>query len=197
MILIAAVVQRWIDHCVSTKAAHILSDHRPLVVAFKCSHLPRFTAEDTKLCAPQLLWKSASESEIAAYHDHTKRLLSNETLPLSVLSCSTTDCCDRSHYLELIDTTLISLMSYWYRVYTVRENQEKTYLFRDGQGKSGNSMEKSGKTWKKSGRFCWKVLTSYESRSIVYFSYCMSNKLDFILFSLFRHFLTINVAWNV
>ena len=42
----------WIDHCVSTKAAHasishmevlhnfILSDHRLLVVAFKCSHLP-------------------------------------------------------------------------------------------------------------------------------------------------------------
>ena len=90
MILRAAVVQRWIDHCVSAKAAHILSDHRPLVVAFKCSHLPRFTAEDTKLCAPQLQWKSASESEIAAYHDHTKRLLSNETLPLSLLSCSTT-----------------------------------------------------------------------------------------------------------
>ena len=79
----------------------ILSDHRPLVVVFKCSHLPRFTAEDTKLCAPQLKWKNASESEIAAYHDLTKRLLSNVTLPLSLLSCTITDWCDRSHYLEI------------------------------------------------------------------------------------------------
>ena len=46
------------------------------------------------------------------------------------------------------------------RVYTVRENQGKTYLFRDGQGKSGNSTKKSGKSWKKSGRFFWKVLIS-------------------------------------
>ena len=103
----------WIDRCVSTKAAHasishievlhnfILSDHRPLMVVFKCSHLPRFTAEDTKLCAPQLKWKNASEREITAYHDHTKPLLSNVTLPLGLLSCSTTDCCDRSHYLEI------------------------------------------------------------------------------------------------
>ena len=28
-----------------------------------------------------------------------------------------------------------------YRVYTVRENQGKTYLFRDGQGKSGKVRE--------------------------------------------------------
>ena len=68
---------------------------------------------------------------------------------------------------------------------------------RENQGKSGNSTKKSGKTWKKSGRFFWKVLTSYESRSIVYFSNCVSNKLDFILFSLFIYFLTIKVAWNV
>ena len=94
----------WIDHCVSTKTAHayisymevlhnfIFTDHRPLVIAFKCSHLPRFAAKGIKLCAPPLKWKNASESEIAAYHDHTKRLLFNVTLPLSLLSCSTT--CD-------------------------------------------------------------------------------------------------------
>ena len=68
---------------------------------------------------------------------------------------------------------------------------------RENQGKSGNSTKKSGKTWKKSGKFFWKVLISYESRSIVYFSCCMSNKLDFILFSLFRYFLILKVAWNV
>ena len=70
-------------------------------------------------------------------------------------------------------------------------------MVRENQGKSGNSTKKSGKTWKKSGKFFWKVLTSYESRSIVYFSCCMSNKLEFILFSLFRYFLTLKVAWNV
>ena len=56
---------------------------------------------------------------------------------------------------------------------------------RESQGKSGNSTKKSGKSWKKSGRFFWKVLISYESRSIVYFSNCVSNKLllvDIILF---------------
>ena len=68
---------------------------------------------------------------------------------------------------------------------------------RENQGKSGNSTKKSGKTWKKSGNFFWKVLTSHESRSIVYFSCCMSNKLDFLLFSLFRYFLSLKVAWNV
>ena len=65
---------------------------------------------------------------------------------------------------------------------------------RESQGKSGNSTKKSGKSWKKSGRFFWKVLISYESRSIVYFSNCASNKLDFILFFLFRCFLTIEVT---
>ena len=46
-------------------------------------------------------------------------------------------------------------------------------MVRENQGKSGNSTKKSGKTWKKSGRFFWKVLTSFESRSIVYFSNCI------------------------
>ena len=62
---------------------------------------------------------------------------------------------------------------------------------RESQGKSGNSTKKSEKSWKKSGRFFWKVLISYESRSIVYFSNCMSNKLLLVHIILFVYILKV------
>ena len=53
----------------------------------------------------------------------------------------------------------------YHRVYTVRENQAKTYLFRDGQGKSGKIRESQGiqrksqgKLGKSQGNFFGKLL---------------------------------------
>ena len=104
----------WIDHCMSSCAAHtsttkievlhnfITSDHHPLSITFNCKFFTQIAVDEPVPDYFNVKWSKVSQTNKANYHEATKHYLNNIFLPFEVIKCNDAHCCDQKH-LELIN----------------------------------------------------------------------------------------------
>lgn len=114
--------RRWLDHCVSTRAARLCvtdvhveygvywSDHFPLVV--KCNlDVVRQKTETMGLIYNKATWGIRGEKQIKVYRDICNSKLKNVDFPCEFQECANSYCCNELHknvidnlYMTIVDT---------------------------------------------------------------------------------------------
>ena len=89
----------WIDHCVSSYAAHtsitkievlhdfITSDHHPLSITFNCKFFTQIAVDEPVPNYFNVKWSKVSQTNKANYHEASKHYLNNIFFPFEVAHC--------------------------------------------------------------------------------------------------------------
>ena len=99
----------WIDHCMSSCAAHtsitkievphnfITSDYHSLSITFNCKFFTQIAVDELDPDCFNVKWSKISQTNKANYHEATKHYLNNIFFPFEVIKCNDAHCCDQKH----------------------------------------------------------------------------------------------------
>ena len=97
----------WIDHCMSSCAAHIstskievlhkfiTSDHHPLSITFNCKFFTQIAVDKPVPDYFNVKWSKVSQINKANYHEATKHYLNNIFLLFEVTKRNNVHCCEQ------------------------------------------------------------------------------------------------------
>ena len=101
---------RWIDHCVSSRAAHtsitkievlhnfITSDYHPLFITFNCKCFTQIAVDEPVPDYFNVKWSKVSQTNKANYHEATKHYLNNIFILFEVIKCNDAHYCDQKPF---------------------------------------------------------------------------------------------------